>query len=61
MPKAACIFSNLAMGFFFFMVYGLTHNNMGVVLLAAVIAGVRTTFDKFVLASVFGVIWIAAG
>lgn len=60
MPKAACIFSNLAM-FFFFMVYGLTHNNMGVVLLAAVIAGVRTTFDKFVLASVFGVIWIAAG
>lgn len=60
MPKAACIFSNLAMGFFF-MVYGLTHNNMGVVLLAAVIAGVRTTFDKFVLACVFGVIWIAAG
>lgn len=60
MPKAACIFSNLAM-VFFFMVYGLTHNNMGVVLLAAVIAGVRTTFDKFVLASVFGVIWIAAG
>lgn len=59
MPKAACIISNLARGIF--MACGLTHNNMRVVLLAAIVTGFRTTFYTLVLASVFGVIRVTAG